>query len=125
MAEETAPPEEATDEPELANLQSQEEHFLHYTDEKGWQGISSSGLIRAHKKKVFVTQQQLDPQTVEQAVFAGNSAYAGRGAYVIIFTVREGVVFQPGTQPNELVHFGSLRDGRHIDIVYSGPNQFT
>ena len=117
------------EEEELAEVQPDLEiplvpEFLHYTDEKGWRGIDSSGVIRSRQKRVYATMERLNPQTVELALFAGNPAYSGRGQFVIIFTVREGIIFHPGTQPNELDHFGSLRNGRHIDIVYSGTNHF-
>jgi hypothetical protein len=66
----------------------------------------------------------LNPATAEQALFAGNPAFKGKGNYVVEFVVRPGVTLHPGTQPNEFIHFGSLRNGRHIDIIYIGPNLF-
>ena len=39
--------------PDLVTQRLQE--FIRYTDEKGWRGIDSSGVIRSRQRRVFVT----------------------------------------------------------------------
>jgi hypothetical protein len=98
--------------------------YRHYTDAHGFQGITAQGIINANRGRIFVTTDALDPQTAELALFAGNPAYAGHGDFVIEFTLQPGVALLPGTQPNEFVHYGSLRFNRHINVVHARKNPY-
>ncbi|WP_026369344.1 RHS repeat-associated core domain-containing protein [Kallotenue papyrolyticum] len=99
--------------------------LYHYTDEQGFIAISASGVIRANTRNlVFVSPTQFSPEDAFNILFIGNPLYEGKGDYVVQFIPREGTIFIPGTQPAELIHYGSLRNGRNIDIMYIGPNPF-
>ncbi|MGP4112295.1 polymorphic toxin-type HINT domain-containing protein [Streptomyces sp. 4N509B] len=97
---------------------------FHYSDLEGYEGILSSGSIRADRKgRTYVTQEMVSPGEIYNVLFAGNPSYVGRGEFVIALRVREGVSLRVGEQPNELIHQGSLRFNRS-DILYAGPNPF-
>ncbi len=58
------------------------------------------------------------------SLFIGNRNYTNKGKFVFEFKIRPGVRIEPGTQINELIHNGSLRFGRDIDLIFSGLNPF-
>jgi hypothetical protein len=98
--------------------------FRHYTDDAGLEGILNSGVINANdRNQVFATERALSSTDAFNELFIGAPTHAGRGDNVIEFTARPGVAFEPG-KPGELIHYGSLRPGRHIDITYAGPNPY-
>ena len=96
--------------------------YYHYTDANGAVGIVESGVIRANRGRVYVTVDEVSADEASYTLFAGNPNYAGRGGYVVKFKLRDGVDLYSGDQPNELIHPGSLYNGRHIDIMSIGPN---
>ena len=97
----------------------------HYTDDTGLAGIQESGLIQANaNNQVYVTNKALNSRDAFYDLFIGAPTHAGRGDNVIEFTVKGGAELVPGTQPGELIHYGSLRFGRHIEVHYSGPNPY-
>ena len=98
--------------------------FRHFTDEAGFRGITESGVIRANNGKVFLTKDALNADEAFDALFIGNPNFAGRGNFVFEFTLRPGVKINAGSQVNEFIHNGSLRFGRNIDLIFSGPNPF-
>jgi hypothetical protein len=99
--------------------------LYHYTDAQGFTAIFASGVIRANARNmVFVSPMQFSPDEAFYILFIGNPLYKGKGDYVVQFIPREGTIFVPGTQPSELIHDGSLRNGRNIDISYIGSNPF-
>src|SRR5688572_10412390 len=105
--------EEAPSEPENAI----EAIYRHYTNAQGFQGITGQGIINANNGRVYITTDMVDPTTAELALFAGNPAYGGHGDFVIEFILLPGVTLQRGTQPNEFIHYGSLRFNRHVKVI--------
>ncbi|MFB9832534.1 DUF6531 domain-containing protein [Actinoallomurus acaciae] len=104
-----------------------EDTWFHYTDEDGLKSIMGNGdeakFVANSRGKVFFTQDMLSPSEVETNIFIGNPLYAGKGEHMIAFQRPEGAVFVPGEQPNEVIHWGSIRIPRS-QILYSGKNPF-
>jgi len=102
--------------------------YYHYTDEDGYLGITNSNYtIKANPKGlVYVTTEQLSADQARSNLFMGGyGSYGGKGEYVIQFTMKCNTPLFPGTQPNELIHLGSLRLGRQIqNIIFAGLNPF-
>jgi hypothetical protein len=73
--------------------------------------------------QVFATELQAGPRAAQEALFGNFPTHAGRGAYVIEFTPKQGVFFRMG-KPGELIHQGTLRFGRQIEINFAGPNPY-
>ena len=89
--------------------------------------MMATKTIRANSKGlVYVTITPMSPSDTKNNLFMGGyGEYAEKGEYVMVFNVNCDVNFEPGTQPNELIHFGSLRYGRQItQIIYFGINDF-
>lgn len=83
---------------------------------------SLSRVLRANARgQVFATKAAMSAEQAEQVLFIGSSTHAGRGAYVFEFFAKPGVLFSPG-KTGELIHQGSLRFGRHLELLFSGPN---
>lgn len=103
-------------------------NYYHYTDEAGYSGIVNSNytIRRNSSGLVYVTKYAMNSTQASNNLFMGGyGVYQGKGQYVIQFTMDCNTPLSPGTQPNELIHFGSLRLGRQINkIVYSGVNPF-
>ncbi len=100
--------------------------FFHYTHERRFNQFLIDGTIRANKdNKVYVTWLPYTPKEGMSALFIDNPDYKGKTDYVIAFRKKDpGIKFYPGTQWNELLHDGSLRSPRNIEIVYAGKNPF-
>ena len=102
--------------------------LYHYTDENGYQQITSGPLIviRANQRnQVFLTREEYGPYDAWIALFIGNPNYRNKGEYYIKFVLKEGVPLVPGTQPNELIHYGSMTEGKEIkQVLNHGPNPF-
>ena len=100
--------------------------FFHYTDSAGFAGISSSGgTLAARNGKVYATWVPYTPSEVQTCAFVGNeTTHCGRGTFVVAFRKKSHVQFSPGTQWNELIHYGTLRAPRDIELVWMGPNPF-
>ena len=96
--------------------------LFHYTNAEGFTAINSSGVIRQNVKGVvYATWLPQSPTDVRTGL-TFDPRHVGKGDYVIAFTLRPGTVFEPGEQPNELKHRGPVRLGRHVDVLYAGPN---
>ena len=96
----------------------------HYTDRAGYEAILSSQMLRANARgQVFATEAAMGAAEAEQVLFIGARTHAGRGAYVFEFRARSGVLFSPG-KPGELIHRGTLRFGRQLELLFSGPNPY-
>ncbi|HEX3766634.1 MAG TPA: hypothetical protein VHW23_48400 [Kofleriaceae bacterium] len=82
----------------------------------------TDNAIRANaRNQVFLTQDMVSSSEASNVLFAGNPAYAGRGAYVIAVDTT-GLSLRSGAQANEMIHLGTIRlEGR---ILYAGPNPF-
>ncbi len=102
-----------------------EKTYYHYTNYENFQLIVNSGYtIRANSKGlVYLTPFAYSPNLAEQALFMGARNYKGKGNYVIKMKIRCDTPLVGGTQPNELIHYGSLRLGKQITkILYAGSN---
>ncbi|WP_416566120.1 PA14 domain-containing protein [Nocardia testacea] len=99
--------------------------LFHYTNKEGFEAaMANPATLRANERgRVYATRDMLSPEEAEQALFVGNPAYAGKGDYVIIFNPQDGQEWAPGDQPNELIHYGTVRIPEP-DIIYAGPNPF-
>jgi RHS repeat-associated protein len=87
----------------------------HYTDAKGAQAIKESGVIKPDAKgRVYLTTDKVKAGDANNELFMGQGGT--KGTHVVEVDVRKGVDLQPGTQPNELVHKGAVRDGRQADL---------
>jgi hypothetical protein len=106
----------------------EEEIYYYYTDLAGYTDITSRIpiTIRANERnQVFVTQMQYGPYDAWIALFIGNQNKRHNGEYFLEFTLSDGVILTPGTQPNEMIHYGTMRQGREIEFVLRhGPNPF-
>jgi hypothetical protein len=110
----------------LADNLTGDTHF-HYTDESGFNAImrgDGGAHIAANSAgKVHVTQEIYSLAEAEQNLFIGATTHSGRGDYVFAFNKPQGAEFIPGAQPNELIHWGSLKLSPE-DILYAGRNPF-
>jgi RHS repeat-associated protein len=85
--------------------------LFHYTDAAGAKGIEESRVIRADAKgRVFVTDQRLSPAEAKNRLFIGRSG--DKGSHVVEIQAAEGLSIRQGKNANELIHQGSIRDGR-------------
>ena len=96
--------------------------FFHYTTPSRFQQFMRDNVIAANPSTgiVYVTWIPLSPEDVRTTLVFGRSNQVGD--YVIAFSKKPDVTFFPGESFNELKHQGSLRFGRHINVVYAGPN---
>ena len=60
--------------------------------------------------RVYVTTDQVPAGEASDALFMGRGG--DKGSHVVEITPAEGLPLEAGTQPNELIHRGSIRDGR-------------
>lgn len=90
--------------------------LYHYTDAAGAKGIAESGVIRPDAKgRVFVTDQKLSPTEVKDTLFIGRSGE--KGSHVVEIQPAQGMATRQGKNPNELIHQGSIRDGRQATLT--------
>ncbi|MFN8510693.1 MAG: pre-toxin TG domain-containing protein [Deinococcaceae bacterium] len=104
--------------------------LYHYTDAAGAKAILETGMLLPDSKgRVFLTPDQVPSSYTRDALFAGNPNYSGKGTHVVIVKVlpETGMNIDPNksTQYNELVHKGTLRNGRQIQIVGAQENKFS
>jgi RHS repeat-associated protein len=96
--------------------------LYHYTDAAGAKGIAESGVIRGDAKgKVWVTDQKLSPAEVKDRLFTGRSGE--KGSHVVEIRPSQGAAIRQGKNENELIHQGSIRDGRQGSLTVK-PNDF-
>lgn len=92
-----------------------ERTVYHYTDEAGAKGISETGVIKPDSKgRVYVTEDKVKPENANNELFMGQGGT--KGTHVAEIKLKDDVPLTPGTQPNELIHEGSIRDPRHGTI---------
>ena len=97
--------------------------LYHYTDAAGLDGILSNGAIRANANgQIFLTTDAIPKDDALTALFAGNPAFTGKGDFLVEIRPRKNLTLDGGVQANELIHLGSLREGRDYEIIYHGPN---
>ena len=95
--------------------------LFHYTDAAGAKGIAESGVIQADAKgRVFLTEQKLSPAEVKDRLFIGRSG--DKGSHVVEIQSAEGLAIRQGKNANELIHQGSIRDGRQGTLTVK-PNE--
>ena len=86
--------------------------LFHYTDEAGARSIAESGVIRPDSKgRVFVTTDKVSPGEANNALFMGRGGT--KGTHVVEIRPKRDLPLEGGTQPNELIHRGAIRDPRH------------
>ena len=95
--------------------------YYHYTNEENAMMILATGMILPdEKRRVYLTPNLYSPDEVNDALFMGtkDSSY---GEYRV--EVRFKSSFDPcldyngGTQPNEIVYHGTIRNGRNATIT--------
>ncbi len=95
----------------------------HYTDAAGFQAIQKDQLILADAKgRVYLTPYEYSQAEAFNSLFIGNPAYKSKGSHVFKLKMKPGIQIIDGTQSNEKVFEGTLRFGKHADIVYAGLN---
>ncbi|MDG4558492.1 MAG: RHS repeat-associated core domain-containing protein [Candidatus Contendobacter sp.] len=91
--------------------------LYHYTDEAGARGIAESGVVRADSKgRVFLTTDEVSPSNASDELFMGRGGTKGTHRVEIELEDGAGLTTEGATQPNELIHRGSIRDGRNATI---------
>lgn len=89
--------------------------LFHYTDAAGAKAIQESGKILPNAKgQVFLTAEKLSPQAVKDTLFIGNSGT--KGTHVVELEMKGGAVVKAGKNENELIHQGTIRNGRQADF---------
>ncbi len=89
--------------------------LFHYTDEAGAKAIAETGVIKPDAQgRVYVTTDQVSAADANNALFMGQGGT--KGTHRVEITPAENLPLQSGTQPNELIHQGSIRDGRQGTI---------
>jgi hypothetical protein len=97
--------------------------FQHYTDATGFQAIQKDQLVLPDSKgRVFLTPNEYSQAEAFNSLFIGNPAYKGKGSHLFKLKMKAGTQLKPGTQPNETIFEGTLRFGKHADVVYAGIN---
>ena len=85
---------------------------FHYTDEAGAKAIEKTGVIKPDAKgRVYVTQDQVSASEANNALFMGRGG--SKGTHRVEIELKPDVKLDPGTQPNELIHNGAIRDPRN------------
>jgi len=96
--------------------------YFHYTDAAGYQCIMADNAIRANaQNKIYFTQDMVSPSEAYNALFAGNPNFAEKGTHMIAID-GTGLQLTPGTQPNEMIHLGTVR--LKDRIIFGGLNPF-
>ncbi len=98
--------------------------LYHYTDEKSASEISATGTIRQSGGKVYVTDAALSPQAASDNLFAGMRGPDAASSVVIMVAPRDLPLVRDPSTGWGMIHYGSLRDGRHVGFLYVGPNPF-
>ena len=89
--------------------------LFHYTDAAGAKAIQESGkLLPNAKGQVFLTPDKLAPKDVANRLFIDNSGT--KGSHVVEVNLKAGAVVTPGKNPSELIHNGTIRDGRQANL---------
>jgi hypothetical protein len=65
--------------------------------------------------------KKLSPEEVRNRLFLGRSGE--KGSHVVEIRVRNDLPIQAGKNPNELIHVGTMRDGRQGEFTVK-PNAF-
>ena len=69
---------------------------------------------------MFLADQQLSPAEVKDRLFIGRSGE--KGSHVVEIQAIEGLALRQGKNANELIHQGSIRDGRQGTLTVK-PNE--
>ncbi|MEM7281670.1 MAG: RHS repeat-associated core domain-containing protein [Pseudomonadota bacterium] len=88
----------------------------HYTDKAGAKGIAETGVVKADSKgRVFVTEDKVPASDANNSLFMGQGGK--KGSHRVERELDPNSNLQPGSQPNELIHNGSIRDPRNATIT--------
>lgn len=77
---------------------------------------SSRGII-------YASERALNAQDAFDILLIGAPTHAGEGEYVIEFSTRPGVAFGTNSK-GEPFRPGTLRFGRHADVLFAGENPY-
>ncbi len=94
--------------------------LYHYTTKEGAESIQKSGVIIADNRgRVFVTTDQIPPDEVNNALFMGRKPESGTHIVEIYLNDPSDINLTSigATQPNELIYYGSIRNGRNATLV--------
>lgn len=90
--------------------------LFHYTDAAGAAEIKASGMIKGDASgRVYLTSDKIAAKDANNALFMGQGGT--KGTHVVEVNLRSGTDLRPGTQPNELIHQGAIRDGRQATLT--------
>lgn len=103
---------------------SNENIFIHYTNQAGLAGILNTGVLEPNGKgKVYITDVLMSPDDVMRDILINNKSHAGRGGYAVIFKVDDSkkMNISPSSRL-EYIHDGRLK---LRDVLYSGKNPYS
>ncbi|WP_368881660.1 RHS repeat-associated core domain-containing protein [Shewanella algae] len=99
----------------VESVASNSNKLFHYTDEAGAKAIAETGVIKGDAQgRVYVTTDQISAADANNALFMGQGGT--KGTHRVEITPADNLPLVGGTQPNELIHQGSIRDGRQGTI---------
>lgn len=105
----------AVDAKAIGNASSESSKFYHYTDKAGAKGIAESGVIKPDAKgRVYITEEKLPASEVNNALFMGQGGT--KGSHRVEIELKSNSNLSSGTQPNELIHNGAIRDPRNANL---------
>lgn len=82
--------------------------LFHYTDEAGAKSIAETGVIIPDAKgRVYLTEDKLPATDTNNALFMDGGGE--KGTHRVEVKLNSGSDMSRGTQPNEMIHNGSIR----------------
>jgi len=91
--------------------------LYHYTDEAGAKGIAETGVIKPDAKgRVYLTTDKVAPEEASDALFMGRGGAKGTHRVDVRLKDQSGGGLSTGTQPNEIIHEGAVRDPRNATM---------
>jgi len=90
--------------------------LYHYTDAKGAAQIESTGTILPDARgRIFLTPDRVSASEASDVLFMGRGG--SKGTHVVEVNVSNGTTLLDGTQPNEIIIKGALRNGRNAELT--------
>ena len=71
-------------------------------------------ILADAKGRVFLAAEKLTPKEVSNSLFLGSSGT--KGSHVVEVRMKEGIQILEGKNSKEMIHQGTIRDGRQADI---------
>ncbi|WP_147194969.1 RHS repeat-associated core domain-containing protein [Pantoea sp. CCBC3-3-1] len=103
---------------------SGEDIFIHYTDQKGLEGIMNTKVLNPNASgKVYITDLLMSPEDVSRNLLINNKDHIGRGEYAVVFKSDE-LQARNIQQSSELeyIHSGKLKLN---NVIYAGKNPYS